>query len=185
MALRIPAAMPECQGKEQNFEYSKYDKKDFKQNIVCSCHISDGIYDSTCYLSVVMRYVFVHPVTWSEDTLTYSFVWMSLIGTAVVFGERDHMMLTLFSDKLEGIPKQILCIISEIVIMVLVYVLMVKGGMSVFNIGKGQVSPTLGIRMSNVYTILPVSGVFILIYNVLNIIDSVAAIVNNKKGGAA
>lgn len=69
--------------------------------------------------------------------------------------------------------------------MVLVYVLMVKGGMSVFNIGKGQVSPTLGIRMSNVYTILPVSGVFILIYNVLNIIDSVAAIVNNKKGGAA
>ena len=49
------------------------------------------------------------------------------------------MMLTLFSDKLEGIPKQILCIISEIVIMVLVYVLMVKGGMSVFNIGKGQV----------------------------------------------
>ena len=99
---------------------------------------------------VVMRYVFVHPVTWSEDTLTYSFVWMSLIGTAVVFGERDHMMLTLFSDKLEGIPKQILCIISEIVIMVLVYVLMVKGGMSVFNIGKGQVSPTLGIRMSNV-----------------------------------
>ena len=127
---------------------------------------------------VVMRYVFVHPVTWSEDTLTYSFVWMSLIGTAVVFGERDHMMLTLFSDKLEGIPKQILC-------MVLVYVLMVKGGMSVFNIGKGQVSPTLGIRMSNVYTILPVSGVFILIYNVLNIIDSVAAIVNNKKGGAA
>lgn len=134
---------------------------------------------------VAMRYVFVHPVTWSEDTLTYSFVWMSLIGTAVVFGERDHMMLTLFSDKLEGIPKQILCIISEIVIMVLVYVLMVKGGMSVFNIGKGQVSPTLGIRMSNVYTILPVSGVFILIYNVLNIIDSVAAIVNNKKGGAA
>ena len=58
-------------------------------------------------------------------------------------------------------------------------------GRSVFNIGKGQVSPTLGIRMSNVYTILPVSGVFILIYNVLNIIDSVAAIVNNKKGGAA
>ena len=68
--------------------------------------------------------------------------------------------------------------------MVLVYVLMVKGGMSVFNIGKDRFLPHC-IRMSNVYTILPVSGVFILIYNVLNIIDSVAAIVNNKKGGAA
>lgn len=130
---------------------------------------------------VVMRYVLNNPSTWSEDTLTYSFVWMSLLGAALVFGERDHMNLSLLTDKLKGKPKYVLEIATELVIAGICYVILLKGGMTFMNIGKLQVSPTLHINLHYIYCIMPVTGVLVILYNLINIIDSGYALVKGKE----
>lgn len=118
---------------------------------------------------VIMRYVFNSPSTMSEDMLSYSFVWVSLLGTALVFGQRDHMRLSFFSDKVKGKGQLALSIFSELLIMGIAVSVFLIGGKAFMDVGAMQTSPTLNIFMHWIYLILPVSGVLIVVYNVLNI----------------
>lgn len=56
---------------------------------------------------IVTRYFFNRPSTISEELLTYSFTWMSLLASAYVFGKRDHMRMGFMADKLTGRPAGI------------------------------------------------------------------------------
>ena len=124
---------------------------------------------------VFMRYIMKNPSTMSEDILSYSFVWISLIATALVFGERDHMNLTFFLDKGTPIVKLMLSLLSESLVMIIAFMVFVVGGKKFMNVGAIQVSPTLGITMDLVYLILPVSGVLIILFSVINMIELVAS----------
>lgn len=124
----------------------------------------------TCY-QVFMRYVVKNPSTMSEDILSYSFVWVSLMATALVFGERDHMNLTFFLDKMSPIIKIVLQILSEVLIMLVAVVVFVFGGNKFMDVGALQVSPTLGITMNLVYSILPICGIIIAVYSIINVIE--------------
>lgn len=66
---------------------------------------------------IVVRYFFNSPSTVSEELLTYSFTWMALLSSALVFGKRDHMRMGFIADKLTGTPKKILEIVIELMIM--------------------------------------------------------------------
>ena len=62
---------------------------------------------------IVTRYFFGRPSTVSEELLTYSFTWMALLSSALVFGKRDHMRMGFLADKITGTPRKVLQIISE------------------------------------------------------------------------
>ena len=111
---------------------------------------------------IVTRFVFNSPSTVSEELLTYSFTWMALLATAYVFGKRDHMRMGFLADKFNQKTQKLLSIVSELLIMLLAGAVMVYGG---FNIVQ------LGIPMGVVYIIIPVSGILIVVYSVLNIAD--------------
>ena len=57
---------------------------------------------------IVTRYFFNRPSTISEELLTYSFTWMSLLASAYVFGKRDHMRMGFMADKLTGPARRYL-----------------------------------------------------------------------------
>lgn len=122
---------------------------------------------------VASRYIFKNPSTMSEDLLSYSFVWVSLLGTALVFGQKDHMSLTLFSDKFTGKGKLALSVFTELLIISTAVVVFLFGGRIFMGVGALQMSPTLNIQMNWVYVILPVTGLLIIIYNIINIIHSI------------
>lgn len=124
----------------------------------------------TCY-QVFMRYVIRRPSTISEDILSYSFVWVSLLATALVFGEQDHMNLSFFTDKLNNKARKIVLIFSELLILTIAVLVFVYGGQGFMMVGALQVSPTLGITMNYIYSILPVTGVLIGLYSIINIVE--------------
>ena len=53
--------------------------------------------------------------------------------------------------------------------------ILIIGGLKISAISMLQISPALGIPMGQVYYALPIAGVLIIIYSVLNIIDSLRA----------
>ena len=65
---------------------------------------------------IVVRYFFNNPSTVSEELLTYSFTWMALLSTALVFGKRDHMRMGFLADKVTGQKKKVLEIGIELLI---------------------------------------------------------------------
>lgn len=125
---------------------------------------------------IVTRFIFRRPSTVSEELLTYSFTWMALLASAYVFGKRDHMRMGFAADKLGKGSQRVLNIISEILIIILAGSVMVYGGVTIMDLTMTQSTASLGIPMGVVYTIIPLSGVLIVIYAVLNIIDLLAGV---------
>lgn len=119
---------------------------------------------------IVIRYFFNSPSTVSEELLTYSFTWMALLAAAYVFGERDHMRMGFLADKLSGNGRLWLEFIIECLIFAFAAIVMVYGGISIMRLTMTQVTASLGIPMGVVYTVVPLSGGLIMIYNVLNVI---------------
>ena len=117
---------------------------------------------------ILVRYIFNSPSTVSEELLTYSFTWMSLFAAAYVFGKREHMRMGFLADKLNKKKLTILNAIIEIIIIAFALIVMVYGGISITSLSMTQKTASLGIPMGYVYIVIPITGVVIAVYGVLN-----------------
>lgn len=126
---------------------------------------------------IVVRYFLNSPSTVSEELLTYSFTWMALLSSAYVFGKRDHMRMGFFTDKIKGTPKKLLEIAIELLIILMVSGIMIFGGFSIMKLTMTQKTASLGVPMGFIYTIIPITGILILIYSIINI----CGILNDKQ----
>ncbi len=118
---------------------------------------------------VVTRYVFNSPSSYSEELLTYSFAWMAMLAATLVFGERDHMRLAFFADKLKGRNATVLALVTEVIILAFTVLVLLYGGIAITRLTMTQVTASLAIPMGYVYSIMPVCGVLITIYCIINI----------------
>ena len=48
---------------------------------------------------------------------------------------------------------------------------MVYGGFTIMNLTMTQVTASLGVPMGVIYTVVPLSGILIVVYSILNIAD--------------
>lgn len=49
-------------------------------------------------VSILFRYVLNHSLSWSDEFVRYLFVWLTLLGSAVVFRDREHIRIDYFID---------------------------------------------------------------------------------------
>lgn len=120
---------------------------------------------------ILVRYIFNSPSTVSEELLTYSFTWMSLFASAYVFGKRDHMRMGFVADKLSPDKLKKLNIVIELVTIAFSCIVMIYGGISITKLSMTQKTASLGIPMGYIYLVIPVTGIIIAIYGILNVID--------------
>ena len=117
---------------------------------------------------ILVRYLFNSPSTVSEELLTYAFAWMSLLAAAYEFGQRDHMRMGFFADRLPEKYQKGLALFSEILTLAFAGVVMIYGGIRITMLTMTQKTASLGIPMGYVYGIVPVCGCLIFIYNIWN-----------------
>ncbi|MED4552950.1 TRAP transporter small permease [Lysinibacillus capsici] len=122
---------------------------------------------------VVARYVFNAPSTISEDLLSYSFVWLSLIGATVLFTDKGHMNIDFLYDKMSSKIQNLFDIITNILVLVTSILIFIYGGVKLIDVGSLQISPTLNIPLSYVYSIFPIMGVILLIICICNIYETI------------
>lgn len=120
---------------------------------------------------IVTRYFFNSPSTVSEEIVTYSFTWLSILGAAYVFGRRAHLCMTFFSSKFTGHKRVLMDIFSEIMVMVVAIPLLIYGGYLMAQENITQETASLGVSVGLMYAVLPISGVVICIYGIMNILD--------------
>ena len=81
------------------------------------------------------------------------------------------MRMGFLADKIKGSAKKGLEIVIEAVAVIFAVVVMVYGGFNIMGLTMAQTTASLPVTMGVVYTVLPLSGIVIAIYGVLNIID--------------
>lgn len=114
-------------------------------------------------------------VLFTEELTIYSMMWVTLFGSAYAFGVKKHISIDILKETLRQDLKWKLEVVVELIVALFaILVLIVGGSWFVFITFKlGQVSSVIQVPKGWIYLALPVSGVIILIYNSLNIIDTI------------
>ncbi len=120
---------------------------------------------------VIVRYIFNSPSTWSEELVGYMFGWATMFGAALCTGERGHMNIPIIVDMMKPAAKKILLIFAEVVALLFSAIILVYGGTTVSSLAMGQQTSSLwGLAVGTFYWVMPVCGVVMVVYSILNII---------------
>lgn len=130
---------------------------------------------------IITRFIFNSPSTVSEELLTYTFAWMAIFSSAYVFGKRDHMRMTFIADKLPKEQRRILEIVIELLIIAFAVIVLIYGGFTIMGLTMTQKTASLGVMMGVIYAVVPICGILIAIYGVLNVIDLCAGYENTEE----
>ncbi|MEL0550466.1 MULTISPECIES: TRAP transporter small permease [Enterobacteriaceae] len=142
--------------------------------LVC-CLVLTIMVAVSCW-QVISRYIVGRPSTITEELLRFMLVWISMLGMAYVAGKQQHISLTLLIDKVSTTVRHWWMIVLQLTFMAFSVWILIIGGLKISAISMLQVSPALGIPMGKVYYALPIAGMLIIIYSLLNIVDAVRTI---------
>ena len=119
---------------------------------------------------VIVRYIFNSPSTWSEELVGYLFGWSTMLGATIVSGERGHMNIPVLVDRFNPTMRKAFHIFAEVIAFIFSATILVFGGFQVSQLAMGQQTSSLGVAVGVFYWVMPICGVIILVYSVLNII---------------
>lgn len=119
---------------------------------------------------VITRYIFKAPSTWSEELVGYLFGWSTMFGATIVSGERGHMRIPIIIDRFSPTLRKVFHIFGEVIAFLFSATILVFGGYQVSNLAMGQQTSSLGVAVGVFYWVMPICGVVILLYSVMNII---------------
>lgn len=115
---------------------------------------------------VFTRYVMGRQAGWTEEAAIYLLVWVSLLGAALTYEEHGHLGVDYLVGKLDPAAQRLAAIFVELVVLGFALgVLVIGGWVLVFEtLAKGQLSPTLGLKVGYLYAAVPISGVFFTLF---------------------
>ena len=129
---------------------------------------------------IASRWILGDPSTATDEFLRYVLIWASLIGSAYCFYRDEHLALDLVKDRVHGGVSVALTAFIEVVTLIFVIYVFVWGGWQLMS-NATNASSVMRIPFKFLYSILPISGVFIIVARVLKYVN----LYLDKKGGAA
>lgn len=116
---------------------------------------------------IFSRLILGNPSTATDEILRFLLIWASMIGTAYCFYKNEHLALDLVTNKVKGKTSVALSVFIEIMVLLFVGYVFVYGGYKL-TVNSPNASPVLQIPYKFLYSILPISGVFIIIARLLD-----------------
>lgn len=126
---------------------------------------------------VFTRHVMGEQAYWTEELARFLLVWVSLLGGAVAFGTKGHLGVDYFVGKFDPEVQKLMAVFVHLVVLFFALSIFVYGGGRIVSdaLTMEQMTPALGWKMGHVYLALPVSGVFMAIYTIENLIETIVA----------
>jgi TRAP-type C4-dicarboxylate transport system permease small subunit len=122
---------------------------------------------------VFSRFILQDPSSITEELARYMLIWIGILGAAYVAGQKMHLAIDLLSTKLSGSKKSYLEIFIQLSVFVFSFSVMLIGGIRLVQItlSLNQISAALQIPLGYVYSVLPLSGLLMMFYSAVFIID--------------
>lgn len=125
---------------------------------------------ATTTWQVVSRQILNEPSTWSEELARLLFVWLSFLGSAFLFGERGHIAVDFLARKLSFAGQRVAQIFVQAMVLLFALVGLVWGGYLAASIAWEQNLTALPFTIGWVYLVIPIAGVFIAIFALMDIV---------------
>lgn len=122
---------------------------------------------------VFSRFVLGDPSSYTEELARYLMIWIGVLGAAYVSGRNKHVAIDYFSTKFSEKKQIKVKMFVKWLIMIFSFFTFVIGGSRLVYITYvlEQLSPALQIPLAFVYLVIPISGVLIVYYKILEILN--------------
>lgn len=123
---------------------------------------------------VLTRYLFAQQAKWSEELARFLLIWVTLLGGAVAFGTKAHLGVDYFVNRLHPDARRWTALVSHGVVLFFAVEVLLRGGTLVVleALKLEQTTPALGWKMGYVYLALPVSGLFVALFGLENLVQA-------------
>ena len=125
---------------------------------------------------VFTRQVLKNSAPWTEEAARYTFIVLALFAAAYVFSERWHIAVEMLLEKLPQAPQRALSVLIELVVAFFIGSAFVYGGSLLSQNAGHQGSATLPFTVGQVYSVMPVAGVIVLFYCLVNVVNLLAGV---------
>lgn len=121
---------------------------------------------------VFTRYALGQQAKWSEELARFLLMWVALLGGAVAFGTRAHLGVDYFVNRLHPAARRWTAVVAHLVVLFFAVEVLLRGGARVVSeaLILEQTTPALGWKMGYVYLALPISGLFVALYTLENLV---------------
>jgi TRAP-type C4-dicarboxylate transport system permease small subunit len=120
----------------------------------------------SCVWQVMSRYIFGQASAQTEELMRYAIIWVSIIGGAYVYGEKGHLAITYFADKLNKTIAKGIAIFIDAAICIFSAIVLIYGGYQIVSATMIQISPGMGLPMGYMYMALPIAGILFILYSI-------------------
>lgn len=124
------------------------------------------------FYQIVMRFIFQSANAWSEELTRYSFIWMSMLGSAIATRRSRNMDVDFLVNKMPKMMKIVNSFITKGLIIAFLLVIVIYG-ISLVSMTYKQLSPGLRVPMAYMYASVPTGGILMLLFTVEIIINNI------------
>nr|WP_298926142.1 TRAP transporter small permease [uncultured Allomuricauda sp.] len=121
---------------------------------------------------VFTRFVIGTPSSFTDELARYLMIWVGILGAAYAAGKDMHIAINVLTQKFNKETQQKLAAIVKIMVILFALTAMVIGGSRLVYVTYvlNQLSPALQIPLAYVYLVIPLSGLVIIYYKIMDII---------------
>jgi TRAP-type C4-dicarboxylate transport system permease small subunit len=123
---------------------------------------------------VFTRYALSEQAKWSEELARFLLIWISLLGGAVAFGEKAHLGVDYFVGKFDPAARKFVTIVGQLIILFFAISIFIVGGSQVVRdaMAMEQMTPALNWKMGHIYLVLPIAGVFMILFTIEQLLET-------------
>ena len=121
-----------------------------------------GLMTALVFLQIVNRAILNVSLTWSEEIVNYSMIWIAMLGACVLVRNNGHMAIDNFIKALKGPLRKVIMAVS-VLLQVAFVIVMLLGIIEFFPVAAKQFSPVLRLDMAAIYSICFISGILMLL----------------------
>jgi TRAP-type C4-dicarboxylate transport system permease small subunit len=127
----------------------------------------------TClvFTEVVLRDTVGQSLIITEEASRYAMIWVAMLGSALLVAEDGHIRIDVVPAGTPPRIKLLLTLISQVCVLAFLAVMTVTTLTILPEVSRDQ-TVTLGVSMAVIYAALPVSGVLMIVFTVLNMMSA-------------
>lgn len=122
---------------------------------------------------VFSRYLLSSPSSFTDELAGFLLIWVGLLGAAYVAGRQEHLAIDILIQKSPPErQRKLQYLIHSLIFLFALFVMFVGGVILMYTRFVLQVkSAALQLSLGYVYIIIPISGLIIMFYEVIHMID--------------
>jgi len=134
---------------------------------------------------VFTRFVLKRPSSYTEELARFLLIWISLLGACYVCGKNSHLSIDIIKTKLSPQKLLYLELVKNSLIFTFAFSVLLIGGIRliIVNLKLNQISAALQMKMGYVYLVIPISGIIIMLYMVIDMMDNISKLKKGKMNG--